>query len=154
MAKRKVNATGGGGEKRKRVMRGTERGCSGATTLSTTAAFKYAWKKLRKAGWTTDTATLNPRGKEDEAFDVGEASVVKYVSDQKQLHYPTAYALLVPASAMGGEGRAPPPPDQDGRGGAGDGRGIGRRCGATRGGARGRHDGARSAAAGRGGIGA
>ncbi|KAG2805023.1 hypothetical protein PC116_g10382 [Phytophthora cactorum] len=56
---------------------------------------------------------------------------------------PAGLAVLVPASAMGGEGRGHP--DQAGRGGASDDCGRSRRDGAVRGGGQGRHDKARAA---------
>ncbi|KAI9992377.1 hypothetical protein PInf_017779 [Phytophthora infestans] len=49
MAKRKSFATGGEAKKRRHVRRATERESSDPITLSTSAKFKYAWKKLRKA---------------------------------------------------------------------------------------------------------
>ncbi|KAI9992121.1 hypothetical protein PInf_017505 [Phytophthora infestans] len=109
MAKRKSFATGGEAKKRRHVRRATERESSDPITLSTSAKFKYAWKKLRKAGWTLKSPSSrsldsryrysrpesDPRGTEGEDFLLGEASVVKYVSEQNQLQLPVNDAMLI-----------------------------------------------------------
>ncbi|KAF4031502.1 hypothetical protein GN244_ATG16672 [Phytophthora infestans] len=166
MAKRKSFATGGEAKKRRHVRRATERESSDPITLSTSAKFKYAWKKLRKAGWTLKSPSSrsldsryrysrpesDPRGTEGEDFLLGEASVVKYVSEQNQLQLPVNDAMLIQVSIISGGERHhtsqsdPHGGDADWGRGQGDG---GARDGVGRG--RGPDDSTRPANSGRGG---